>query len=37
MARLGGIFDVVERVAVNDSIPARKGKEEIWILKKAAE
>ncbi len=37
MARLGGIFEVVERVAVNDSIPARKGKEEIWILKKAAE
>ena len=37
MARLDGIFDIAERVPVNDSIPSRKGKEEIWLLKKVEE
>jgi methyl halide transferase len=34
MARLGSIFDVAERIEVNESIPSRKGKEAIWLLKK---
>ena len=37
MARLDGIFDIAERMPVKDSIPTRKGKEEIWILKKVEE
>ena len=34
MARLGGVFDVVERIKPTNSIPGREGKEEIWLLKK---
>lgn len=34
MARLGSIFDVAERIEVNESVPSRKGKEAIWLLKK---
>ena len=34
MARLGGVFDVVERIKPVNSIPGREGKEEIWLLKK---
>lgn len=35
MARLGGIFDVIERIPAKESVPDRKGKEEFWLLKKA--
>ncbi|MBO4435998.1 MAG: methyltransferase domain-containing protein [Fibrobacter sp.] len=34
MARLGGVFDVVERIKPVNSLPEREGKEEIWLLKK---
>ncbi len=34
MARLDGIFDVVERIPVTNSVPGREGKEEFWLLKK---
>ena len=34
MARLGGVFDVVERIKPTGSIAGREGKEEIWLLKK---
>lgn len=34
MARLDGVFDIVERIPVEKSIDTRKGKEEFWILKK---
>lgn len=34
MARLGGIFDVIEKIPAEDSLPNRSGKEEFWILKK---
>ena len=34
MARLGGVFDVVERIKPTNSIAGREGKEEIWLLKK---
>lgn len=34
MARLDGIFDVVERIVPNESVKGRVGKEQIWILKK---
>ena len=34
MARLGGVFDVVERIKPVNSIQGREGKEEIWLLKK---
>jgi SAM-dependent methyltransferase len=34
MARLNGVFDVVEQIDVKNSIPERAGKEQIWILKK---
>jgi SAM-dependent methyltransferase len=34
MARLGGIFDIAERIPVTGSIPSRQGKEAIWLLKK---
>ena len=34
MARLGGVFDVVERIKPENSLPEREGKEEIWLLKK---
>lgn len=37
MARLGGIFDIADRIPAKNSIPSRKGKEEIWLLKKAAD
>lgn len=37
MARLGGIFDIADRIPVKNSVPSRKGKEEIWLLKKAAD
>src|SRR5574344_2107547 len=33
-ARLGGIFDVAERITPTASLPSRKGKEQIWLLKK---
>ena len=34
MARLGGVFDVVERIPAVNSIPGREGKEEFWLMKK---
>jgi hypothetical protein len=34
MARLGGVFDIVERIKPTNSIPGREGKEEFWIMKK---
>lgn len=34
MARLDGIFDIVERIPVKQSFPGREGKEEFWLLKK---
>lgn len=34
MARLGGIFDIAEKIKPNKSVDPRKGKEEIWLLKK---
>jgi hypothetical protein len=34
MARLDGVFDVVERIKPTGSIAGREGKEEIWLLKK---
>ncbi len=35
MARLDGVFDMVERVIPKKSVKDRAGKEEIWLLKKA--
>ena len=37
MARLDGIFDIVERIPVTNSLPGREGKEEFWLLKKPQE
>ena len=34
MARLDGVFDVVERIKPEKSLAGREGKEEIWLLKK---
>ena len=34
MARLDGIFEIVERIPVKNSLPGREGKEEFWLLKK---
>jgi len=34
MARLDGVFEIVERVTAKSSIPHRQGKEEFWLLKK---
>ena len=34
MARLGGIFDIAEKIKPAKSVDPRKGKEEIWLLKK---
>lgn len=34
-ARLDGIFDIVERIPVQNSLSGREGKEEFWLLKKA--
>jgi hypothetical protein len=33
MARLDGIFDVIEQIPAENSAPGREGKEVIWILK----
>tara|TARA_B110000483_G_scaffold240830_1_gene322343 strand:- start:1800 stop:2414 length:615 start_codon:yes stop_codon:yes gene_type:complete len=37
MARLDGIFDIVERLTPKKSAPGREGQEVIWILKKVVE
>ena len=34
MARLDGVFDIVERVPAVNSLPGREGKEEFWLMKK---
>lgn len=34
MARLDGVFDIVERIPAEGSVPHRAGKEEFWLLKK---
>ena len=34
MARLDGVFDIVERIKPTNSIPGREGKEEFWLMKK---
>ncbi len=35
LARLDGVFELVEQIPAQGSISAREGKEEFWILKKA--
>lgn len=37
MARLDGIFDIVEQITPTQSAPGREGQEQIWILKKVVE
>jgi hypothetical protein len=34
MARLDGVFDIVERIPAVNSLPGREGKEEFWLMKK---
>ena len=36
MARLDGVFDIVEKIPVASSVEERNGKEKLWILKKAS-
>ncbi|MCF0216281.1 MAG: methyltransferase [Fibrobacteraceae bacterium] len=35
MARLDGVFDIVDRIPATNSLPGREGKEEFWLLKKS--
>ncbi|NLO24040.1 MAG: methyltransferase [Fibrobacter sp.] len=35
MARLSGVFDLVEKIPAQESFPNRENKEEFWILKKS--
>ena len=35
MARMDGVFEIQDQIPVANSVPSRKGKEAIWLLRKA--